>query len=55
MTIKQFNKIIEVVKNGGVVIAEKYGVYSIDNYEITENTNIQDIFNYGKRRLQFLY
>ena len=53
MTIKQFDKIVEVVRNGGVVIAEKYGVYSIDNHEITENTNIQDIFNYDKEGYSF--
>lgn len=53
MTIKQFDKIVEVVRNGGVVIAEKYGVYSMDNHEITENTNIQDIFNYGKEGYSF--
>ena len=53
MTIKQFDKIVEVVRNGGVVIAEKYGVYRIYNHEITENTNIQDIFNYDKEDYSF--
>ena len=53
MTIKQFDKIVEVVRNGGVVIAEKYGVYCTDNHEITENTNIQDIFNYNKEGYSF--
>ncbi len=53
MTIKQFGKIIDVVRNGGVVIAERCGVYCIDNHEITENTNIQDIFNYNKEGYSF--
>lgn len=53
MTIKQFDKVIEVVRNGGVVIAEKYFVCCIDNHEITENTNIQDIFNYDKEGYSF--
>lgn len=53
MTIKQFDKIVEVVRNGGVVIAERYCVYSMDNHEITENTNIQDIFNYNKEGYSF--
>ena len=53
MTIRQLDKIFEVVKNGGVVIAEKYGVYCVYNHEITENTNIQDIFNYDKEGYSF--
>ncbi len=53
MTIKQFDKIIESVRNSGVVIAYKYGVYRIDCHEITENTNIQDIFNYDKENYHF--
>ena len=36
MTIKQFNKITEVVRNGGVVIADKYSEYYPDEHEITE-------------------
>lgn len=53
MTIKQFDKIIEVVRNGGVVIAYKYSEYCVDYHEITENTNIQDVFNYGKEDYHF--
>ena len=53
MTIKQFDKIIEVVRNGGVVIVDRYSVYCVDNHEITENTNIQDIFNYDKEGYSF--
>ena len=53
MTIKQFDKIVEVVRNGGVVIAYRYGVYCIDCREITENTNIQDIFDYDKENYHF--
>lgn len=53
MTIKQFDKIIEVVRNGGVVIVYKYGIYHIDCHEITENTNIQNIFDYDKEDYSF--
>ena len=53
MIIKQFDKIIEVVKNGGVVIVYRYSEYCVDCHEITENTNIQDIFNYGKENYHF--
>lgn len=53
MTIKQFDKIVEVVRNGGVVIADRYSEYCVDCYEITENTNIQDIFDYGKENYHF--
>ena len=53
MTIKQFNKITEVVRNGGVVIADRYSEYCIDCHEITENTNIQDIFDYNKENYHF--
>ena len=53
MTIKQFDKIIEVVRNGDVVIVYRYSECCIDYYEITENTNIQDIFYYGKQDYHF--
>ena len=53
MTIKQFDKIIEVVRNGGVVIVYRYSEYCVDCHEITENTNIQDIFNYDKENYHF--
>ena len=48
MTIKQFDKIIEVVRNSGVVIADRYSEYYLDEHKITENTDIQDIFDYDK-------
>lgn len=53
MTIRQFDKIIEVVRNGGIVIADRYSEYCVDNHEITENTNIQDIFDYSKENYHF--
>ena len=53
MTIKQFDKIIEVVRNGDVVIAYGYSEYYPDEHEITENTDIQDIFDYGKQGYHF--
>lgn len=53
MTIKQFDRIVEVVRNGGVVIADKYSEYYPDEHKITENTDIQDIFDYGKQGYHF--
>lgn len=53
MTIKQFDKIIEVVRNGGVVIADKYSEYYPNEHEITEYTDIQDIFDYDKQGCHF--
>ena len=53
MTVKQFDKIIEVVRNGGVVIVYRYSECCVDCREITENTNIQDIFDYGKENYHF--
>ena len=53
MTIKQFDKIIEVIRNGGVVIADRYSECYSDEHEITENTDIQDIFNYNKEGYSF--
>ena len=53
MTIKQFDKIIEIVRNSGVVIAYRYSEYYSDEHEITEYTNIQDVFDYGKQGYHF--
>ena len=53
MTIKQFNKITEVIRNGGVVIADRYSEYYPDEHEITEYTDIQDVFDYGKQGYLF--
>lgn len=54
MTVKQFDKIIEVVRNGGVVLADKYTEtgYS-DTHEITEFSDIEDFLNYSKEDCRF--
>ena len=54
MKLGQLLKIIEVVKNGGVVLADKYTEtgYS-DTHEITEFSDIEDILNYAKESYRF--
>ena len=54
MKLGQLIQIIEVVKNGGVVLADKYTEtgYS-DTHEITEFSDIEDILNYAKGSYHF--
>ena len=53
MRIGQLIKIIEVVKNGGVVLADKYSEFYPDTHEITEFSDIEDIINYSKEDYHF--
>lgn len=53
MTIKQFNKITEVVKNGGVVIADQYHETYVDTHYITEDTDILTLLEYAKENYHF--
>lgn len=54
MTIKQFDKIIEVVRKGGVVLADRYTETGyLDTHEITEFSDIEDILNYAKESYHF--
>lgn len=47
MTIKQFDKIIEVVRNGGTVIVDKSTNEFSSFDEITEYSDIKDIIKYS--------
>jgi hypothetical protein len=47
MTIKQFDKIIEVVRNGGTVIVDKSTNEFNSFDEITEYSDIEDIIKYS--------
>lgn len=47
MTIKQFDKIIEVVRNGGTVIVDKSTNEFSSFDEITEYSDITDIIKYS--------
>ena len=54
MTLGQLFKIIEVVKNGGVVLADKYTETGYSGtHEITEFSDIEDILNYAKENCYF--
>ena len=53
MNIRQFNKITEVVKNGGVVIADMYHETYVDTHEITEDTSIITLIDFGTKGYHF--
>lgn len=54
MTLGQLFKIIEVVRNGGVVLADRYTETGyLDTHEITEFSDIEDFLNYGKEDCRF--
>ena len=50
MTIRQFNKITEVVRNGEVVIADTYNDRC---REVTNDTNISTLLLYGDKNYHF--
>lgn len=53
MTIRQFNKITEVVRNGDIVIADIYHETYVDTHEITEDTNILTLIDFGTKGYHF--
>ena len=54
MRLGQLLKIIEVVKNGGVVLADNYAETGyLATHEITESSDIKDILNYAKGSYHF--
>lgn len=52
MNIRQLNKIIEVVMNGGVVLADMYHETYIDTHEITDD-DILTLIDYGGKGYHF--
>lgn len=53
MTIRQLNKIMEIVMNGGVVIADMYHETYIDTHEITDDADILTLIDYGAKGYRF--
>ena len=54
MRLGQLFKIIEIVKNGGVVLADKYTESGYtDTHEITEFSEIEDILDFAKENYHF--
>lgn len=53
MTIRQLDKIIEIVRNGGVVLADRYSEFCTDTHEITDDTNILTLIDYGSKGYHF--
>lgn len=51
MNIRQFNRIIDIVTNNGIVIADRYHETYIDKLEITDETNMLTLINLDSKEL----